>query len=126
MGGYGAMYVGINQKYDNIANLSVAVIIQNRIDNTDDHRFDCLIETVSNAQSIEKLLLEPVKSKIYSYCGTNDFLWTDNCIVNKLIAENGCECKIATDGGAHDFESWDQQIPLVFNYFFGGLNNGNN
>lgn len=125
MGGYGAMYVGLNKKYDNIANLSGAVILQNRIDNTDDKRFAWVIKELKNEHCIEKLLLNQVESRIYSYCGTNDFLWEDNYQINQLIVKNGCDYKISSDDGDHNFESWNNQIPQVFNYFFGGQANDN-
>lgn len=120
MGGYGAMYVGIRNKFKNIANLSGSVLIDERIKNTDDNRFYNLIDDLEDEQKIDFLLQTKISSDIYSYCGTNDFLWKDNQIINELIKSNGCKYKISTDNGAHDFESWNKQMKLVFDYFFEG------
>lgn len=118
MGGYGALLTGLTYNFDNIASLSGAVLIENRLKLVKDDRFDGLLVKVKDNQSIP-YLLEKKKNeniKIFCYCGKNDFLYNDNLNVSKYIAKN-YNSKILFDEGNHDFKSWNNVMRDVFECF---------
>lgn len=123
MGGYGSMYIGLSNDFNNIANLSGSVVIENRLKNTDDNRFFNITDNFKDLQKVDVLLKsKEIKGKVFSYCGSNDFLFEDNQKIMKLIEDNVQNNKCVIDKGAHDYESWNNIMPEVFNYFFGGEN----
>lgn len=122
MGGYGAMLIGLTYDFCAIATLSGSVMLENRLKNVTDNRFYRLIKEVPNQYSIEKLLLkEKNKEKnIYCYCGTNDFLYTDNLIINEIIKKRIRNYKIVSDEGDHNLEYWKPHFFKAIHYMIGG------
>lgn len=117
MGGYGALLIGLNYEFDNIVNLSGAVLIENRLKTVEDDRFAGLLKEVSTEQSIPHLLEKKKEKKIniFSYCGSNDFLYEDNVEFEKIICDN-YNSKIMRDKGEHNFKSWDNIMETAFQF----------
>ncbi len=121
MGGYGALLVGLTYKFDFIANLSGSVNIDSRLENTNDNRFYNLFDEITDDIRIEKLLKSYQPSKLFSYCGTNDFLYNDNKKLNESIEEYCENYLIKEDDGDHSFDCWNNQFNNIFNYYKGEL-----
>ncbi len=63
-----------------------------------------------NGYSIKDLLL-------YQYCGNTDFLYTFNLNFLKHANKANLKIKYATDGGAHEWGRWGEQIALFLNEY---------
>ena len=55
--------------------------------------------------------------KVYQYCGNTDFLYMLNLNFKKHAQEAGLKLKYMTDGGAHEWERWSEQIALFLNEY---------
>ncbi len=119
MGGYGAVMIGLKYKFDFIANLSGSVIIENRVKNTDDDRFYNIFDEVTDDIKLTELIGKYQPKKLYTYCGTNDFLWEDNKYFNEFVLKYCKDNKIVIDDGDHSFDCWFNQFEQIFKYYGG-------
>lgn len=53
-----------------------------------------------------------MKSKFYTWCGQEDFLFTSNQKAVKLLQEMGLDIESQTGHGTHDWYYWEQQLQV--------------
>ncbi len=119
MGGYGAVRIGLKYDFNHIVNLSGSVLLDKRIDNTNDGRFHNLLNSFEKDHDILQLLKIKRPDKLFSYCGENDFLFEDNKVFEEALITNQIECLIVHDEGTHNFDAWYNQMDGIFTYFDG-------
>lgn len=130
MGGYGAFKYALRkpEMYAAAASLSGALDIVGLMkrDNLDWNDLPKAIYGEEGMPSDDKddlfaLLDNLVKNKVtipklFMICGTEDFLYEDNCNFAKHIEELGVDAKIRWESGEHEWGFWDKYIQEVLEW----------
>jgi len=133
MGGYGAVKLALRlpEKFAAAASLSGAVDLARRITDFSDEEekmaefrrvfgdldkmkgsSNDLLHLLSEVKDVEKL------PRLYSCCGTEDFLYQDNLIFKKICEEKGVDLTFDEEKAGHEWEYWDKKIQDVFRWFY--------
>ena len=122
MGGYGAFKIGLSKnKFSGIGNLSGAIDLKT-LYTQDGPEVNYLKEFVkSNLEQqdlIENLTNKP-SIRVYSYIGSNDFLYPLYNEFNMLIKNSFKSNKIVIDDGNHDCLFWISRFEEMIIYLLG-------
>lgn len=135
MGGYGALKIAFNNPDKfciagsfsgvlDIANISSLVTGNEANDRKNTELFRNIYGENPNLAGSDNDLISLMKRnktvsgysikdlKVYQYCGNTDFLYQFNLNFKKHAEKAGLDLKYATDGGAHEWERWGEQITL--------------
>lgn len=150
MGGYGAIRNGLkyHSTYGYIAGLSVATVVDNIEDRTNDTpsliaRRDFAESIFGNLSKVKNSDLDPkwlVKQlsekgaelpKVYLACGTEDGLLDGNRRIRDYMRAAGIEVAYEEGPGAHEWDFWNRYIKKVIDWLplnkdaLAGINSGN-
>ena len=134
MGGYGAWYLALSSpdQYAKAASLSGALDIAGAYADGVDHKIDSpfpwgdIFEhpdslAGSNAD-LFKLYDDCVRAgtvpKLYQACGKDDFLYTMNLSVKKIMEQKDADLVFEEGEGAHTWDFWDTYIQHALDWMF--------
>ncbi|NLK28133.1 MAG: esterase family protein [Clostridiales bacterium] len=129
MGGYGAvkMALGASDRFCAAASLSGAMDV-NRINQQDLSLsefwknifgpLDKIAGSENDLFTLAQKLKESGKTlpKLYMWCGTEDFLYQDNCRMRKHLEELGYDLTYKEAPGDHQWKYWDEMIQDVLKW----------
>lgn len=130
MGGYGAVKLGLScpEKFSAAASLSGALDILGRIAAEADlhEEFLYILDAPKEEREkndlfflAEKLYLSgKQKPRLYIWCGTEDFLYTDNLKFVDFLKKTDFEFKYEESEGDHSWGYWDAKIRTVLQFIF--------
>lgn len=124
MGGYGALKIALkeNDKFYAAAGLSSVADIH--CDRFKQHLINTIGEEkyLSEDEDLFTLIVrkqnEVQKPKLYMWCGTEDFLYTDNIKLMKQIKNLDFDYTYEESTGNHGWVYWDKQIQRVLEWMF--------
>ena len=126
MGGYGAMKIALNTNaFSYAASLSGALDFQDMEPLIDDFRGERywkglfgehLFETDHPAHLANWLDKADRKTKLFIWCGEEDFLYPANQRASQLLQQSGFNVSIEFSPGKHEWYYWDQKIQDVLKW----------
>ncbi len=128
MGGYGALKCALRapETFSGAASLSGAVDAVQRMNETRSHRERLFRDTFGPKEHVEgsfndlfaaaRELPEPLRPKLYMWCGTEDFLWHENITMRDHLRQEGFDLTWTESQGGHAWDKWDEQIQAVLRW----------
>ena len=136
MGGFGALHTGLAfpETFSKIMALSSAFIVH-EVKNMEEGsgnpiaKYDYYRMVFGDPKKLEfyennpehqiRLLQEAGKEvpPIYMAIGTEDFLYQENQILRKFLEEHKVDFVYSEGPGVHDFDFWNQHLPLAIEWF---------
>ncbi len=130
MGGYGAFKLALSRpdRFAAAASLSGALDIREQLKRHDDPDNEAWLENMRNifgdlekvpggpndlftlAQAVSRSAIKP---RLFQYCGTEDFLFTDNLRFRDFILPLGFDYTYEETPGDHAWKYWDAEIQKV-------------
>ncbi len=130
MGGYGAFKLALRRpdKFCAAASLSGALDMARRCTDyvrdgsTEVIRVFGPAESIAGSDNDLFALAHKIKEgnlpkpKLFQWCGTEDFLYPDNCTFRDFIQPLGFDYQYHEGPGAHDWSCWDREIQQVLQW----------
>ena len=74
-------------------------------------------ETLNSYKLAEKAMTDAEnKTNLYIACGTEDFLYQENCRFHEYLNEIGYDHVFSTREGNHNWDFWDSEIKKVLDW----------
>jgi putative tributyrin esterase len=126
MGGYGAFKLALThpKRYAAAASLSGAVDICGVFKNEDEPWLAEMRNVFGSPEALQgsrndlfyladQLAKKKKRPRLYQYCGTEDFLYSDNLRFREHLKALGIQATYEEGPGTHEWQYWDQQIQRV-------------
>ncbi len=127
MGGYGAMKIGLraHAKFCAAASLSGAMDVCRIMGDKHDAYWDTIFPQLDRLKGsdddlfalAEKLAKSGAeKTKLYMWCGLEDFLYQDNIRMRAHLNKLGYDLRYEESAGGHTWDRWDDKIQTVLSW----------
>ena len=123
MGGYGALKIALKENDSFCAAAGLSSVANIRSDMFKEHLLNTVgKEYLSDDEDlfslIEKKEGETVKPRLYTWCGTEDFLYEDNVNFRDRLKKLDYDYTYEESAGNHSWVHWDKQIQRVLEWMF--------